>query len=88
MIDFKLILIFIVLTCIIGCNTFNPSKNITWDTPVKPVDRPVRFVRTGDGLYMDKGSSINLLMNIDGTDTYVEKMEALVKEMKSYYGVK
>lgn len=91
MIDFKVIilfLIFTIITCIIGCNTFFPSSNTTWLMPKKPVSQPVQFIRYSDGLYIDKISSINLMINIEEEDAYIAKIEALVKEMKSYYGAK
>lgn len=87
MIASKLIAILIVAICIIGCRTPQPN-NTEWAMPAKPFSYPVHFVEKDNGLYMDETSSINLWKNIDGMDAYAEKLEALIAEMKKYYGAK
>lgn len=92
MIAFKrLVLVFlisIVTTCIISCKTVEPFQDAVWSLPSKPISYPVEFVEKDDGLYIDEESSINLLRNIRGMDAYTEKLEALIAEMKKYYGEK
>jgi len=89
--DLKLILVFwisITTFCIIGCKTVDTVPNAVWDCPIKPTEYPVEFVQKDNGLYINEESSINLLKNINGMDAYIEKLEALITEMKLYYGAK
>ena len=71
-----------------GCRTTNPLLNANWPMPDTPEKYPVQFVQKDKGLYLNEQSSVNLLKNIEELDAYVAKLEALVKEMKDYYGAK
>ena len=95
MIDFKQLLVFIVLMVspilmgvTIGCSTLSSSSNVVWMMPQKPEAKPVKFIQKYNGFYIDMESSINLMRHIDELDAYNEKLEVLVKEMKMYYGAK
>jgi len=77
-----------MMSCIIGCKTIEPVKDVVWTLPEQPIEHPVKFAQKDNGLYIDKESSVNLLKNINGMDAYTEKLEALIIEMKLYYGAK
>jgi len=92
----------IVLTAVFsiflsGCKTVPPATGVEWPMPSPPVKRKVNsvpiyegttFTPNVDGIFLDSISASNLMLNIDELDAYIEKQEALIKQMKRYYKAK
>ena len=84
----QLIFSIIILSCIISCKTIDAVPNAVWKLPKKPVIASVHFSQKDGGLYIDEVSSENLLNNTYNMEKYSEKLEALILEMKKFYGAK
>jgi len=85
----------LVLVLSSGCLTLNSGSN-KWPIPERPSKLPVEIIPIAEvkdgpintGFYLSSKDARNLVDNVDELKAYVEKLEALIKKMKKYYGDK
>ena len=70
-----------------GCGTIQsitPNKMV-WPVPVKPKTQRVIFIKTDNGYTLTVEEAKRLADNIAELKVYIQKLEALIDGMKSYY---
>ena len=81
----------------ISCRSIPPREGVEWSMPSEPQTLPLQsiIIRRGetftfpsDGLFFDSINSSNLWHNINELDAFIEKQDALIREMKRYYRAK
>lgn len=58
---------------------------MVWPVPVKPKTQRVIFIKTDNGYTLTVEEAKRLADNIAELKVYIQKLEALIDGMKSYY---
>jgi hypothetical protein len=78
----------ICFSCILsGCGTIRsitPNKMV-WPVPDKPKTQRVIFIKADNGYTLTVEEARRLTDNITELKAYIQKLEALIDGMKSYY---
>jgi len=90
MMTLKIVLIIcfsiLALPLFTGCFTLSFSEaHPTWTRPPEPETVPIDWQRQGDGYYLSREDSTNLVNNVDEMKAYIKKLEFLVDTMEKYY---
>ena len=75
-----------------GCcvfNSVNNTDNVEWPMPTKPSKREINsipvesgYIIAEAGIFLDRQDTEDLLYNLDQLDSYIQKLEFLIKSMK------